>query len=443
MRDLYLDLPTRKLFVATSRKGLFVYNTDNYENEPQNHRLDGISVNAIRPFKNNEILIATDGEGVFKIDTEDFSLKPYIIADYNEYNKMNGNAINDLFIDEDERIWMSVFPVGITVVSNRYRSYKLFKHSIGNNQSLINDQVNGVYEDSEGDIWFATGNGISLYETKTNSWQTFFDDNGSDKNIYNHIFLTLYEVEPGVIWAGGYNSDIYCINKKKQTTEILTFDQLYNDTIKPDKYIRCIFRDSEGDIWVGGFLNFKQVSKDGKNVKLYDIKSTTCIIEKNKNELWIGTRKGLYILNKKDESIQQVHLPMGSTLVYTLHQDRKGGLFIGTSNSGLLYYDLNNHIFKHYHMNNSSLISNNIYMLLAYENVNEDEESIVISTENGISRFYLKDEEFKNWTKDQGLFNSNFNALSGVYLKQSRSFIFGSNNGAIKFFLNKIGRAHV
>ena len=437
VRDLYFDLPTRKLFVATSRKGLFVYNTDTYENEKQNHCLDGISINAIRHFKNNELLIATDGEGVFKLDTEDFNLKPYIIADYNEHNKMNGNAINDIFIDENDRIWMSVFPVGITVVSNRYRSYKLFKHSIGNSQSLINDQVNGIFEDSEGDIWFATGNGISAYDTKNKRWHTFFDADDSNKSIYNHIFLTLCEVEPGIIWAGGYNSDIYSINKKNLTTKVLTFDQLYNDTIKPDKYIRCIFKDSEGDVWIGGFLNFKKISTDGKEVKLYNIKSTTCIIEKNKHELWVGTRSGLYILNKIDDSVTKVHLPMGSTLVYTLYQDKKDGLFIGTSNSGLLYYDLNSHIFKHYHMNNSSLISNNIYMLLAHEDINDDEESIIISTENGISRLYLKDEEFKNWTKDQGLFNSNFNALSGAYLKQSRSFILGSNNGAIKFLPNK------
>ena len=80
---------------------------------------------------------------------------------------MNGNSINDLYIDEEERIWLANYPIGITVQNNRYSSYKWIKHSIGNRQSLINDQVNSIIEDSDGDLWFGTNNGISLLNSKT------------------------------------------------------------------------------------------------------------------------------------------------------------------------------------------------------------------------------------------------------------------------------------
>lgn len=40
------------------------------------------------------------------------------------------------------------------------------KHAMGNAQSLINDQVQAVIEDHEGDLWFGTSNGISLYNSK-------------------------------------------------------------------------------------------------------------------------------------------------------------------------------------------------------------------------------------------------------------------------------------
>ena len=44
---------------------------------------------------------------------------------------------------------MANYPIGITVRNNRYSDYKWIKHSIGNKQSLINDQVNAVMEDEE------------------------------------------------------------------------------------------------------------------------------------------------------------------------------------------------------------------------------------------------------------------------------------------------------
>ena len=75
---------------------------------------------------------------------------------------MNGNNINDIYVDEEERIWLANYPTGITIRNNRYGRYDLIKHSLGNNRSLVNDQVHDVIEDSDGDLWFATSNGISF-----------------------------------------------------------------------------------------------------------------------------------------------------------------------------------------------------------------------------------------------------------------------------------------
>ncbi len=54
---------------------------------------------------------------------------------------MNSNNINDIYIDEEKRIWIANYPEGITIIDNRYKNYNWIKHSIGNRQSLVNDQV--------------------------------------------------------------------------------------------------------------------------------------------------------------------------------------------------------------------------------------------------------------------------------------------------------------
>ena len=100
---------------------------------------------------------------------------------------MNGNSINDIYIDDEERIWMANYPIGITIQTNRYPSYKWIKHSVGNKQSLINDQVNSIIEDSEGDLWYGTNNGISLQDSKTGKWRSFlstFENVRTAKIIY-------------------------------------------------------------------------------------------------------------------------------------------------------------------------------------------------------------------------------------------------------------------
>ena len=186
--------------------------------------LSDVNIARISPLNETELLIATEGMGVYKVNVNTCELEDYIIANYQSYNEMNGNNINDVFVDEEKRIWLANYPTGITVIDNRYENYHWMKHAMGNAQSLINDQVQAVIEDHEGDLWFGTSNGISLYNSKTGQWHSFLSSFNHQLKDKNHIFITLCEVAPGIIWAGGYTSGIYKINKRYQlNTSLLTF----------------------------------------------------------------------------------------------------------------------------------------------------------------------------------------------------------------------------
>lgn len=390
--------------------------------------LTDVSITRIKPLNNKELLVATDGAGVYKININSYLTTPYIVADYNQYNEMNGNNISDFYVDDEQRIWLANYPIGITVRNNRHSSYNWIKHSIGNKQSLINDQVNSIIEDSERDLWYATNNGISYYNSETGVWHSFmssFEKNGGNKN---HIFVTLCEVEPGIIWAAGYSSGIYQINKRTLSVEYITPSSLYGVNIRPDKYIRSIIKTADGDIWSGGYYNLKRIDFHKKTLRLYPkLNSITSIMEKDSKQMWIGTATGLYLLEKESGKYQRIELPVESMYIYSLYQARNGLLYIGTSGSGLLIYDPEKRTFTHYHRDNSALISNNIYTILS-----DTDDDIIMSTENGLSSYYPAEKLFHNWTKDQGLMASHFNAGSGT-LRKNGNFIFGSSDGAIEF----------
>ena len=110
---------------------------------------------------------------------------------------MNGDNINDIYVDGGDRIWLANYPAGVTIRNNRYQSYEWFRHSPGNSRSLVNDQVHDVIEDSEGDLWFATSNGISLLQPAVGRWRSFLSRSDGIQDGGNHIFLTLCEVSPG------------------------------------------------------------------------------------------------------------------------------------------------------------------------------------------------------------------------------------------------------
>ena len=315
VHELYYHAVSKQLFVGNYKEGILIYDMGGTGKIISCQFPNHVEVNQIVALNAHELLVATGGKGVYKLDVNTYISEPYITADYSSYNGMNGNNINDVYVDEEDRIWLANYPTGITIRNNRYGSYDLIRHSLGNTRSLVNDQVHDVVEDSDGDLWFATSNGISFYQTDTKEWRSFFSSFDPVPNDENHIFLALCEVSPGVMWAGGYTSGIYKIEKKKGF-KVTYLSPAAIAGVRPDQYIYDIKKDSGGDIWSGGYYHLKRINLETKNVRLYPgVSSITTIQEKDDRLMWIGTRMGLYLLDKESGSYQYIDLPVESPYI--------------------------------------------------------------------------------------------------------------------------------
>ena len=145
--------------------------------------------------------------------------------------------------------------------------------------------------------------------------------------------------------------------------------------------------------------------------------------------MWIGTRMGLYLLDKQSGVYRYIDLPVESLYICALYQREDGILYIGTRGAGLLVYDINKKNFIHqYRSDNCALISDNIYTILP----RQDGESLLMGTENGITIYSPEEHFFRNWTREQGLMSVNFNAGSATTYNK-KCACFRGNDGAVKF----------
>lgn len=183
------------LVIGTLLDGIYLYNIHSRQLIDVHNGLQDINVNSIIASKENEneVLIATNGAGVYKLNLGTYELTNFLNADHNHSNKMNGNIINDIYIDDDQKLWMAVYPIGITVYSEKYPGYKWIQHSYDNPNSLIDNQVNYILEDSEGDIWYATNNGVCCYRPSTKQWTNLLSTYQHDTPNQNHVFISICE----------------------------------------------------------------------------------------------------------------------------------------------------------------------------------------------------------------------------------------------------------
>lgn len=426
VNELFYHRESHKIFIGTFQRGLFVYDLERHELLPISSDLTDIHINRICSFGRDEVLVATGGAGVYKVHTGTYACEPYLTADYTQENGLNGNHINDLYIDPEQRIWMANYPIGITVCDPRYRPYRWIRHSTGNPQSLVHNQVNAIMEDSDGDLWFATNNGVSLFDEHRQRWHSFLSLSDTGHHSHSHTFISLCEVRPGVVWTGGYGSGVYEIDKRTLSVSSFT-PSSYNADIRPDKYIRSIIKDREGIIWSGGYYNLKRTDLKQQSVRqIPGIKDVTAISEHNGRQLWIGCADGLYLLDKESTTCTAIALPAKSAYICSLYQAPDSTLYIGTKGAGLLVYRPAEKTFTHFHRDNSALISNNIYTILS-----DGGKEILLSTEYGLSLYHTDSHLFRNWTKEQGLLSDHFNSDSGIR-RRNGHYVLGSTEGAVE-----------
>ena len=118
--ELFFSASRRKLFVGTFKQGIWVCDLDTSLETCSDETLNDVNVRRIIPFGENEVLIATDGKGVYRMNMDSCHTAPYIVTDYTIHNGMNGDNINDVYVDGDGRIWIANDPSGVTVRDNRY-----------------------------------------------------------------------------------------------------------------------------------------------------------------------------------------------------------------------------------------------------------------------------------------------------------------------------------
>ena len=427
VQHLYYHSTTNRLLIGTLADGFYVFDfsTKALKNIGQ---LKDVTMNNVVPASNSseEVLIATDGNGVFKMDMRTLELRPFLSSNHQASSRMNGDIIKDIYADEEGRIWMAVFPISITMYSDKYPSYQWIQNFYKQSNSSASNQITNILEDSDGDLWITTTNGVGYYNTRAQQWKSLLSSHENDWQEQNHVFISLCETSPGTIAIGGYMSGVYFINKKDMRPQYFSpQSQGYTD-IRPDKYIRSIYRDKDGFVWAGGYYNFKRLNPKGQIEHYTTDYPITFITSKNDDELWVGTANGIYKFNKKQKKLQQVNLSSDIGSINYIYQADSIMTYIGTHGTGLWIYNNMTRQLENFQTQNSALISNNIFCILP----SHRPEELIISTENELVCFNTKDHLFLNWTQEQGLLANKFNTSAGIKTREG-NIILGSDEGLI------------
>jgi len=272
---------------------------------------------------NNVISFAQDNEGFIWIATKDglnrfdaSSFKIFKKSETNE-NSICSNVLNCVYADKfDDIVWIATEKNGIDAYNYKTHVFTHFErdYSDQNKNSLIANGITHITGDSEGNLWLATYMaGIDYFDKKTGQFTHYNQSNikglGSDFNWF---------VMPDTddrIYVGHVTDGFSIINLSTKTAVNFKHNPKDPNSL-PDNTVTRIFKDSQENIWIGtrnGLTLFDPMNSRMKNFK-HDPENSYSIshnfihsfVESNDSKLWIGTEGGgvnILDLNKISKNV--------------------------------------------------------------------------------------------------------------------------------------------
>ena len=427
VNTFYYSAPHHTLLIGTEDAGIVAYRELTQEVIHHKELLPDVRVTKIIPYTESEVLFSTNAACVFRMSMDDCLPHSFLSADYKTDYRMNTDNVADICIDQEGQLWMCSFPKGLTIRNAQYPALNWIRRSNLSVNTLTNNGVNYILEDNEQDLWFATDNGVSIYDMRQKRWQTLLSMQDDSPNP-NHDFLTMCEVRPGKVLLGGYAAGIYVVDKRTWKVDFVK-----PDLIIPEKYIQTMCLDpADGTVWAGGENQLFNLSYDTElRVNYSEIfGGINCITPMDEAHLWIGTKDGLFSFAKHTHTKRHIKLPIERFRVNSVYQDTDGTVYVGTHHHGLLVFNEAENYYCCYNEGNSALTNNCMKSIVAANN-----QSLYISSDDGIVRFNKNTGRITTWSSDQGLQGVSFNVQSGVATRR-QTLMFGSDIGIIEIPVN-------
>jgi ligand-binding sensor domain-containing protein/PAS domain-containing protein len=300
---------------------------------------------------------------------------------------------------------------------------------------LSQGTINDIFQDEEGFLWFATENGVNLYDGYRFRVLPGLTDSFTDNGVYKII-----QDKQSILWMIA-SSGLFSYNKKTNEYQHI----LKHAPEHKDYYLVDVIADEDSTLWIASsktLLKYVQSTQEYETVvdlsKELSINERIYQLEKHGHYLYLATRAGIYLVDtndgqwKKLPSINKDKLIKNSKLdkIYNIYISNDNQLYMGTF-EGLYKLDINNiesfftsdSLINHYELLDVNLGSYSFY---------PSKDSLYIGSALGLSKINFSNDKIEHLFAYNDVYDSiNNNIINAMLIDSQGMFWLGSDTTGI------------
>jgi signal transduction histidine kinase/AraC-like DNA-binding protein/CheY-like chemotaxis protein/ligand-binding sensor domain-containing protein len=374
------------------------------------------------------ILIATDGDGIYLLSNDLIERAHYSNTASGGLNIPN-NGIYDLHVDNENELWVTSYGGGVfkSIFDREGITNK------GNNkeasQRLINNYVKSILKTKEGDIWYGTKQGFTIYKK---NGQIINKANIGNAQSNDNV-LCLHE-SGEYIWVGTYGNGAYKVNKNSLSAVEYNMNKGQGNRISTDK-IYAILHDDKANTWFGGIGGALCKIEPYGLTKEYSIGLIRSLIQAPDGRIYGTSKQGVFYI--QDEKIIPISILSDRTKFdystvncLAFYEDK---ILVGSSGDGIIIYSPKSNNYAILNMENG--LPSDVVQGIVVRN-----DEVWVSTSRGLVR--IKEigknaNQFDIFDERDGFHNATFN-YGAIQLYGGNELLLGTIDGASIVDLNTL-----
>lgn len=280
------------------------------------------------------------------------------VRQFDTNNGFTNSLTKDIVQDSIGNIWVAT-QNGL----NKFDGIRItnYYHNVEDSLSISNDNLRSLYVTKDGRLWIGSSQGIQYYDAHANNFHTVIVSRNG-KRIYPHITCFL-QTSSGDLLCGTSCEGILTISQAKPCVKIHADNSSKDQTSAA--LITSILEDNNHELWVAtddrGLYRTIQQRKEIHHLDVYGLPKDamiTSLIKGKNNQIIVSTlHNGLFIFglnNQSEEPNVLSHHTLGNIGIKTLCLESTNNLLIGTEGEGILLYDIKAHTYKPYNIPHNS-----------------------------------------------------------------------------------------
>ncbi len=387
------------------------------KNPEDSNQLQSNYIRSLLSDKNGNLWIGTKLGGLTRYHQETDTWTTFRYSSKDESSLSNDEVLS-LFEDSKGRIWVGTED-GLNLFEPETETFTSFKVDKSTTSALQGKAILTIGEDHRGFIWIGTWAGglHLLLPNKQDIKKSTFRNILPSSQKGSHNIWKIYQDKDQRMWIGSHGKGLFLMqlphtvsNLEEQQNWTPSFLN-YNKHGNPNKEIQDIYQDHEKNLWLATSdglnyipasdlqqldkvkntdtnppLHFYKYQSDTRNNRTLANNIVTKIFQDEQHLLWFGTSSGISIYNWQIHQLEFTELPISENYEFydnNFHFTKRGELFIGSFDKGIIKYETTNHTFQTLLDNNQSSITNEPIQYLYSSNDND----YFIGTSIGIIHF--------------------------------------------------------